>query len=112
VPVQGRAPAIGEAGHDPSAPAILFGQFRRNVVVSHQHHFQPAAAGPARAARNDGASARSARIVFCFHLLTLSHSALHLKTKPGMAGLCLYLNFLSFIKPHHAAITSGAGDRL
>lgn len=52
-PVEGCAPAVLKARHDPPAPLVLFGQFGRDVVVPHQHHFQPAAAGTAGAARND-----------------------------------------------------------
>lgn len=69
VPVQGCAPAIVETRHDPSIPLVLFRQFGRNVVVTHQHHLQPAAAGFARAARDDRAIARFCCVVFCIHPL-------------------------------------------
>lgn len=45
VSVQRRAPSVVETAHDRSAPGILLGQCRRDVVVAHEHDFQPAAAG-------------------------------------------------------------------
>ena len=44
-PVQGGAPAVVAAGHDPAAPGVLLSKNLGHVVVAHQHHLQPAAAG-------------------------------------------------------------------
>ena len=78
VPVQSCAPAVVKTRHDPSAPPVLFRQFGRNVVVAHQHHLQPAAAGFARAARDGRAIARIVGMVFCWHpqITPLSFSSL------------------------------------
>ena len=50
VSFQGGAPTIGESRHDLSVPWVRLRQFGRHIVLRHQHHLQPAAAGLARAA--------------------------------------------------------------
>src|SRR5574340_434922 len=81
VPVQRRAPAVVETRHDPSSPPVLLRQFWRNVVVTHQHHLQPAAASFTRGARYDRAVARIVGIIFWIHRLILTHL-----TKPWPTG--------------------------
>jgi len=73
VPVQGCAPAVVQTRHDPATPPVPFRQFVRNVIVTHQHHLQAAAACLAGGARYDGTITRIDGIIFCIHCATFSH---------------------------------------
>jgi hypothetical protein len=97
VAVQGYAPAIIETRHHPATPAILLRQFNRDVVLTHQHHFQPAAASLARGAR-DGV----ANFVWCIHYQ-------HCRT-PGF--VCLVIPANAKIQGQAVHLTQAQGNTL
>jgi len=45
-------PAVVETTHHPPTPLVFFGQVLRRLIVAHQHHLEPTAAGLATGARN------------------------------------------------------------
>ena len=65
VPVQGDAPSVNTR-HDPPAPVIDFGHLDRDVVLSHEHHLEPATTRSTGGACYDCAGAFRANP--CVHL--------------------------------------------
>lgn len=77
ISIQSRAPAVVETTHHPSAPAILDGQWHRDVVVAHQQDFQPATARRTGGARDPLAAV---------HVVAIA-SGLHARHCPMQQGI-------------------------